>query len=72
MSNAADPPSAASGPVPPPRNNWGWIAFFVFVVVASIGVSALMIGFNLYLQLKPEQLETGDRVSSCEAALRNR
>jgi len=31
--------------------------FFVFIVVASVGVAGFMIWFNRSLQLKPEQLE---------------
>ena len=47
----------SDAPKPPPKNNWGWISFFVFVFVASIGVAGFMIWFNLSIQLTPEQLE---------------
>jgi hypothetical protein len=42
---------------PPPRNNWGWMGYFVFIIVASVGVAGFMIWFNLSVQLTPEQLE---------------
>ncbi len=42
--------------VPPRKKNYLWVWFFVFVVVASVGVAGLMIWFNLRLQLKPEKL----------------
>lgn len=50
---------ATSDPTPqrPPRNNYGWIGFFVFLILASVGVTVFMIQFNLRIQLKPEQLE---------------
>lgn len=53
MTDAAEPPK----PTKPPRNNWGWIAYFIFIVVASVGVAGFMIWFNLSIQLTPEQLE---------------
>jgi hypothetical protein len=37
--------------------NRAWIWFFAFLAVASVGVAAFMIVFNLRLQLKPEQLD---------------
>jgi hypothetical protein len=60
MSEASNPAAAAPTPEPPPspaRKNRAWIYFFVFIVVASVGVAGFMIGFNLWIQLKPEQLE---------------
>jgi hypothetical protein len=42
---------------PPPKKNTLWIWFFVFVVVASIGVASFMIWFNMRLQLTQEKLE---------------
>jgi hypothetical protein len=49
--------SEATNPTPPKRKNYGWIAYFVFLVVASVGAMLFMIDYNLRLQLKPEQLE---------------
>ncbi|MBI2807188.1 MAG: hypothetical protein HYX68_19575 [Planctomycetes bacterium] len=55
--------STISQPKPArPRNNWGWISFFAFVVVASIGVMVFMIWFNLRVQLRPEQLAAARRL----------
>jgi hypothetical protein len=50
---------SAADPIPtrPPRNRYGWIVYFVLVFAASIGVMVFMIGFNLSIQLKPEQLD---------------
>jgi hypothetical protein len=42
----------------PRKKNHAWVWFFVFIVVASVGVAGFMIAFNLRMQLKPEQLET--------------
>ncbi len=40
----------------PPQSNMGkW--FLLFLLLASIGVAATMIVFNLSIQLKPDQLE---------------
>jgi hypothetical protein len=47
-------PTAAPAPI---KKNDGWIYFFVFIIVSSIGVAGFMIWFNLSIQLKPEQLE---------------
>ena len=48
---------------PPPRpTNYGWVYFFVFIIVASVGVAAFMIWFNLSIQLKPEQLEEAQKL----------
>jgi hypothetical protein len=41
----------------PRKKNHAWVWFFVFIVVASVGVAAFMIVFNLRMQLKPEQFE---------------
>jgi hypothetical protein len=41
----------------PRKKNYAWVWFFVFIVLASIGVAGFMIWFNLRLQLKPEKLE---------------
>lgn len=41
----------------PPRKNWGWIGYFAFLLIASVGVAGFMIWFNLNIQLKPEDLE---------------
>ena len=58
--------SEASTPAPvtppqdaprPPKNNYGWILFFSFIVVASVGVTWFMIWFNLSIQLTPEKLD---------------
>ena len=65
MSTAPDSASAR-----PPRNNWGWISFFVFVTVASIGVAVFMILFNLSIQLTPEQLDAA-RKRWKEKAIKN-
>jgi len=51
--------SEPTGPSTPlrPKKNHGWIYFFVFIFVASIAATVLMIQYNLSIQLKPEQLE---------------
>jgi Family of unknown function (DUF6174) len=55
--------SNASNPVPsPPGQNHAWIYFFVFIVVASVGVAGFMIWFNLSIQLTPDQLEEAQRL----------
>jgi len=41
---------------PPRPKNYGWIYFFVFITIASVGMAGFMIWYNLRLQLKPEQL----------------
>jgi hypothetical protein len=43
-------------PTPRKRNKYGWIYYFVFLIVASVGAMLFMIDYNLRLQLKPEQL----------------
>jgi Family of unknown function (DUF6174) len=40
----------------PRKKNRLWVWYFVFVVIASVGLAGFMIVFNLRLQLKPEQL----------------
>ena len=65
MSEASNPAAAAPTPEPrpsPPRKNHAWIYFFVFIIVASVGVAGFMIGFNLWIQLKPEQLEAATKL----------
>jgi hypothetical protein len=39
------------------RNNYGWVAYFAFLIVASLGVMIFMIWYNQSLQLTPEQLQ---------------
>ena len=42
---------------PPTRpRNYGWVYFYVFVIVASVSVAGFMIWFNLSIQLTPEKL----------------
>ena len=36
------------------RNNYGWIGFFIFIVVASAAGAGIMIWWSLELQMKPE------------------
>lgn len=43
--------------VPPKRTHWGWLGYFLFLIVASVGVTIFMIWFNLRIQLKPEEFE---------------
>jgi hypothetical protein len=38
----------------------GWIVYFAFLVVASVGVTTWMIYFNLSIQLTPEQLAAAE------------
>ncbi len=52
----SDAQHAEPKPHAPVRNN-GWIWYFGFLFVASVGVALFMIWFNLSIQLKPEQLE---------------
>lgn len=47
---------------PTPKKNHAWIYFFVFIFVASLSMAAAMIAFNLYIQLKPEQLEAAEKL----------
>src|SRR3954447_17669598 len=42
--------------------NYGWVYFFVFIIIASVGVAAFMIWFNLSIQLTPEQLEDAQKL----------
>jgi hypothetical protein len=39
------------------EKNYLWVCFFVFIILASVGVACFMIWFNNRMQLKPEQLE---------------
>ena len=39
-----------------PTKNHAWIYFFAFLIVASVGVTAFMIWFNLSIQLTAKQL----------------
>ena len=51
----------SNAPIPTPvrpKNNYAWIWFFAFIIIASIGVTAFMIGYNLHLQLTPDKLES--------------
>ena len=60
MSEDSNPAPAArtpESPPSPPTKNHAWIYFFVFIIVASVGVAGFMIAFNLWIQLKPDQLE---------------
>jgi Family of unknown function (DUF6174) len=56
----------ATNPTPPPptpkKKNHAWIGFFAFLIVASVGVTAFMIWYNLSIQLKPEQLEAARKL----------
>jgi hypothetical protein len=49
-------------PAPPTRKNWGWLGYFLFLIVASVGVTIFMIMFNLRIQLKPEELEAAHKL----------
>jgi hypothetical protein len=49
-------PSITPAPDLPRKKNKAWIWYFVFLVVASVGVAVFMICFNLAMQLKPEAL----------------
>jgi hypothetical protein len=65
MSEASNPAADAPRPEPPrapPTKNHAWIYFFVFIIVASVGVAGFMIGFNLWIQLKPDQLEAARKL----------
>jgi hypothetical protein len=53
--NETNPPPAPQ--VPPARKNWGWMGYFAFLLIASVGVAGFMIWFNLSIQLKPEEVE---------------
>jgi hypothetical protein len=57
--NSQSEPTPPSEPqaAPPPEENFIWIYFFAFLVVASVSVTVFMIQFNLSIQLKPEELE---------------
>src|SRR5438874_161516 len=50
-------PSQTTEPSPTPRNDYAWIYFFVFIIVASVGVTWFMIWFNLSLQLDKDKLD---------------
>jgi len=53
MSDASNP----SPPLPASRKrNLGWLVYFAFLVLASVGVTVGMIAFNLSIQLTPEQV----------------
>jgi hypothetical protein len=56
MSELSNATPDASTPTRPKKNH-AWIYFFVFIFVASIGATVLMIQYNRSIQLKPEQLE---------------
>jgi hypothetical protein len=49
---------ALPSPVPIKKDNYGWLVFFIFLVVASALAAGIMIGFNRMIQLTPEMLET--------------
>lgn len=53
----SETPNQAAPPSPAARNNWGWVAFFAFVIVASIAAASSLIWFNRSIQLTPEALE---------------
>ena len=55
-----EPQQAEPKPQVPVRNN-GWIWYFAFLIIASVGVTAFMIWFNLSIQLQPEQLEVAHK-----------
>jgi hypothetical protein len=40
----------------PRKKNRLWVWYFVFIVIASVGLASFMIWFSLRQQLKPEQL----------------
>lgn len=42
---------------PKKKKNYGWLYYFIFLFVASVGVMAFMIWFNLSIQMTPEQLD---------------
>jgi hypothetical protein len=42
---------------PTPRNKYGWVLYFAFLVIASVTVTVGMIAYNLSIQLKPGELE---------------
>jgi hypothetical protein len=44
------------------QKNNVWIYFFAFLVIASVGVTVLMIWFNLHIQLTPEDLEANHKL----------
>jgi hypothetical protein len=60
-SQPAQAPPAPTTPEPP-ASNYTWIFFFVFLVVASVGVTVLMIWFNLSIQLKREELDAARKL----------
>ena len=39
---------------PPKKNNYIWLYYFAFLIIASIGVAAFMIWWNLSQQLTPK------------------
>ncbi len=51
-------PTEPASPPPPRRKNHLWIAYFAFLIIASVGVTVFMIKFNLSIQLTQEQLNT--------------
>ena len=53
--NETNPPPAPQ--IPPARKDWGWMGYFAFLLIASVGVAGFMIWFNLSIQLKPEEVE---------------
>ncbi len=49
-------------PPPPKKNNYAWIVYFAFLVIASVGVAGFMIWFNLRNQLTREKLEAAEKL----------
>lgn len=52
-------PDPAPTPVAPrpKRSNYGWMGYFAFLIIASVGVAGFMIWFNYRMQLTPKQLD---------------
>jgi hypothetical protein len=47
---------------PPKKTNYIWVGYFAFLVIASVGVAAFMIWFNLRQQLTREKLEAAEKL----------
>jgi hypothetical protein len=62
MSDTTNPPPPEPTPPPPKKNNYAWIGYFAFLIIASVGVAAFMIWFNLQQQLTREKLEAAEKL----------
>src|SRR5688572_19363830 len=63
MTDAITPPSTPDQQIPPPRKkNYGWMIYFAFLLIASVGVAVFMIRFSLAIQLKPEDIEAAHKL----------